>query len=216
MGNMGGWDLNTQTPKHPPLDLQPPSNQTSSAFGRRCLVGRPAETPKVGIRRVCVKASRAFGIRRLHTNTDYNVFARRAEVGCGFQGRGGAHPLGPSDPGTGGAPHGLGIARGGGGRRGGEGPANHIELDLGFALCTRSCHAHCKSGTAGMSPRVVLLLDSVTHLLRHELWGAGGCPKDFQALSAKLPAPTPAHPLALYLPCSLGATLSPPPWKTSR
>ena len=39
---------------------------------------RPVETPKVGISRVCVKASPAFGRRRLHTNTDNIVFARRA------------------------------------------------------------------------------------------------------------------------------------------
>ena len=30
----------------------------------------------MGISRVCVKASRAFGPRRFHTNTDYIVFAR--------------------------------------------------------------------------------------------------------------------------------------------
>ena len=52
---------------------------TCKCFGttRRCLVGKPAETPKVGISRVCVKASPAFGRRRLLTNTDCFVFAHR-------------------------------------------------------------------------------------------------------------------------------------------
>ena len=36
----------------------------------------PAETPKVAISRVCVKASPAFGGRRLHTNTDHIDIAR--------------------------------------------------------------------------------------------------------------------------------------------
>ena len=31
-------------------------------------------------------------------------------------------------------------------------------------------------------PESTLLLDSVIHLLRHELWGADGCSQDFQAL----------------------------------
>ena len=39
---------------------------------------RPAETPKVGVSRVCVKASPAFGRRRLHTNTDSIVLASAA------------------------------------------------------------------------------------------------------------------------------------------
>ena len=58
-----------QRPKHPPLDPQ-------WAFGLQCSTERLVETPKVGISRACVKASRAFGPRRFHTNTDYVVFAR--------------------------------------------------------------------------------------------------------------------------------------------
>ena len=58
-------------------------------------------TPKVGISRVCVKASRAFGPRRFHTNTDYIVFCSVVVVVVGGE-RTRAPPLdvGPSDPGT--------------------------------------------------------------------------------------------------------------------
>ena len=75
----------------------------------------------MGIGRVCVKASRAFGPRRLHTNTVYIDFAR---WWWWWRGSGPEHlllDLGASDPGTvggegeeGGAPHTLSIAGGGG------------------------------------------------------------------------------------------------------
>ena len=65
-----------------PRSLVPTSGRCSVlvAFGRRCLVGRPAQTPKVDISRVCVKASPAFGRRHLHTNTDNIVLAQRGLV----------------------------------------------------------------------------------------------------------------------------------------
>ena len=45
--------------------------------GRQCSAERRAEPPKVGISRVLVKASPAFGRRRFYTDTDCTVFARR-------------------------------------------------------------------------------------------------------------------------------------------
>ena len=47
-----------------------------SRLGSRVVVWA-AETPKVGVSRVLVKASPAFGRRRLHKNTDSFVFAPR-------------------------------------------------------------------------------------------------------------------------------------------
>ena len=66
----------------------------------------------------------------------------------------------------------------------------------GLALCIRSCHARTL-GCRWVFPRL-----------------SG-------PVAGKLLAPTPAHSLALCLPCStpwssLGATLSLPPWPTSR
>ena len=57
------------------------------AEGPQCSAERPAETPKVGMCRVCVKASRAFGPRRLHTNTVNIVFARVVVVVGGERAR---------------------------------------------------------------------------------------------------------------------------------
>ena len=61
-----------KTPNSEDLDHEPQTPNPNTLW----TLKRPAETPKVGFFRVCVKASRAFGPQRFHTNTDCVVFAR--------------------------------------------------------------------------------------------------------------------------------------------
>ena len=52
--------------------LRSQTTPCATSHARQCSVERAAETPKVGISRVLVKASPAFGRRPLLKNTDYD------------------------------------------------------------------------------------------------------------------------------------------------
>ena len=74
----------------PPFDLQQTFMWSIAGLRPAMLHMKPVETQKAGISRVCVKASPAFGRRRLCTDTDNIVFGRgglwvpRGEGGGGY------------------------------------------------------------------------------------------------------------------------------------